>query len=132
MRYRLKGQPRNSQFVTMAMDVREVAPEAGAVMFRARSPRGLRVLVQLRFGEDGNARWGKSVYVDQTLRQIIVPLSRLRLLGSDGAPPDPAQPVTIPAISRATSLLFVIDLTNALPGSEGTLMVSDVAFARLP
>jgi hypothetical protein len=36
----------------------------------------------------------------------------------------------MPPLPSASSLLFVIDLTNAKPGQKGTLQLSDVVFGQ--
>ena len=57
------------------------------------------------------SRWRKSFYVDTVGRP-----SQDRRSTSCGRPTRPAR---APPISRASSLLFVVDLTNAVPGAEG-------------
>ena len=71
----------------------------------------MRVSVQLRFESAGGARWGHSVYLSPESRQIVVPFDRL--LPAD-RPTGADLPPTV-----ATSLLFVVDLTNAAPGAQG-------------
>ena len=80
----------------------------------------MRVSVQLRFESAGGARWRQSVYLSSESRQIVVPLDRL-------LPAD--QPTARPAPELATSLLFVVDLTNAAPGARGSFEISDLRLA---
>jgi hypothetical protein len=63
------------------------------------------------------------VYVDPAERDVRVPVSSLR-------PMDPAGSPGRPSIAKAATLLFVVDLTNAAPGAEGRLTLTDVAFGR--
>jgi hypothetical protein len=77
--------------------------------------------VQLRFAEDDNARWRKSVYVDPEARPVRVDLAGFRR--ADG-------PAQRPDVRRATSLLFVVDLTNARPGAAGEITLGNVALTR--
>jgi hypothetical protein len=80
----------------------------------------MRVSVQLRFptGE----RWVHSVFVEPDARRVAVPVS---LLVPAGGPATPR-----PDFRQATSILFVVDLTNAGPGASGSFGISDLAFAR--
>ena len=80
----------------------------------------MRVSVQLRTA-DGR-RWGKSFYVDPAGSALRVGLSDMRAIGVMDQGPLSA--------SDATSLLLVIDLTNAAPGRSGTLKVLSSAFVR--
>ena len=83
--------------------------------------RPMRVSAQLRFARDGDRRWRRSFYVDTVEREVRIPMSRLR--PADGPGP-------LPPITRASSLLLVVDLTNAAPGSEGSLVISALQFVR--
>jgi hypothetical protein len=115
--YRLRGGAPASQFAALATDLpRNIADFAG-VAFNAFSSAPARLSVQLRFADDDNGRWRKSVYVDREPRLLSVAVDQLHR--ADG-------PVQRPAIRRATSLLFVIDLTNARPGDTGTVTLRDV------
>ena len=118
--YKLREGARVSQFVALATDLTDL-PEFDGLRFSVQSASPRRLSVQLRFSRDADARWGKSVYVDSTRQVVTVPVERLRRL--DGAP-------TRPAVQRATSLLFVIDLTNAAPGDSGTIETADVTLVR--
>ena len=80
----------------------------------------MRISVQLRFG--GEERWVHSVYVEPDPRRIS-----LRLTDFVPAEPTSAAP---PDFRNATSVLFVIDLTNATPGTAGKIQISDIAFGR--
>ncbi len=80
----------------------------------------MRVSVQLRFESAGGARWRHSVYLSPESRQVVVPL--YRLLPAD-------EPTARPPVELATSLLFVVDLTNALPGAQGSFEISDLRLA---
>ena len=119
--FELKGGERVSQFGALVADLAPHEPFS-VLRFTIGASKPMRVSVQLRYAESGGERWGTSVYVDGTGRQIEVPVARL--LPADrqsGRSHDPA---------RATSLLFVIDLTNARPGDAGTLRVSGLTFGR--
>jgi hypothetical protein len=119
--YRLRPGPRVSQFVALATDLPPDLPAFDAVSFGVRSNAPQRVSAQLRFAGDGGGRWRKSVYVDSTAKIVSVAVNDLRR--ADGPPgrPDPR---------RATSLLFVIDLTNARPGDGGSITLNAVSLGQ--
>jgi hypothetical protein len=118
--YTLRSSARASQFVALATDLTD-APAFEALTFSIRSAAPRRVSVQLRFARDDQARWGKSVYVDTRQRVISVPANQLRR--ADG-------PAERPPLQRATSLLFVVDLTNAKPGDSGKFAIGNVRLLR--
>jgi hypothetical protein len=120
--YRLRGPGRSSQFAAAVAELQGRATETGAVTFTAASVRPARVSVQLRYS--GGERWAHSVYLDATPRDIVVPISAMR--------PADHQIGRQPAATTAVSLLFVVDLTNALPGSANTVRISRVGFAPAP
>jgi hypothetical protein len=82
----------------------------------------MRVSVQLRF-RDSEQRWGRSVYVDPTVRTVQVPIGGMRAIGSVAG--------ERPNATAATALLFVIDLTNASPGTSGWLTIRRPALGVL-
>ena len=130
--FALKGEPRSSQFVALAVDVRDVPTDANAIVLEASATRPMRVSAQLRFAQDQDGRWGRSAFIDPDVRQLIVPFAKLRHLGSSDIPHQPRQRVPMPSPTRVTSLLFVVDLTNAAPGAQGSLTLRDVRFVRIP
>jgi hypothetical protein len=81
----------------------------------------MRVSVQVRFNGDASARWGRSVYLDATERPIVLDLKTFR--GTTGS-------AMTPPLSQATSILFVVDLVNAVPGAEGSFTIKGVSFLR--
>lgn len=119
--YALRAGARVSQFVALVTDVADL-PQFDALTFSVRSAAPRRLSVQLRFARDADARWGRSVYVDETPRVITIPVEHLRRV--DGPP-------ARPPVQRATSVLFVVDLTNALPGDSSTMEIEEVKFSQL-
>jgi hypothetical protein len=119
--YRLRGPSRGSQFVAAVADLQGRAPAAGAITFTAQAVRPARVSVQLRYRGGGGQRWGRSVYLDSTPRDVVVPVNELLPADRQTGPP--------PSATAATSLLFVVDLTNALPGSANTIRISRAGFS---
>jgi hypothetical protein len=121
LQYELRGGAEVSQFVALATDVRDLAGDADVIELDGRASKPMRLSVQLRFSETADSRWGRSIYLDQNDREIQITLGRLRPYGSGRARP---------LVSRATSVLFVIDLTNASPGSQGTFTLRNVRLAH--
>jgi hypothetical protein len=111
LEYQLADGPRNSQFVALATDIRN--DTITGMRFGLQTDRPARVSVQVRTA-DGR-RWGRSYYVDPAGSELVVPLMDLRPIGTTtGGSPDP---------KALTSVLLVVDLTNAVPGHSGRLTV---------
>jgi hypothetical protein len=83
----------------------------------------MRVSIQLRRpdGPDG-LRWRRSVYMDETPRDITVFFDEMR-----GVPP--AGPLEI---ERTNALLIVVDTTNTAPGSSGTILFENPRWGMPP
>jgi hypothetical protein len=122
--YRLRGPGRGSQFAAAVADLQRRAPAGGAIVFSATAVRPTRVSIQLRYARGGGERWARSIYLDSTPRDINVALSEMLPADRQTGPPPPA--------SAALALLFVVDLTNALPGAANTIRISRVGFAPAP
>jgi hypothetical protein len=112
LEYRLAGGARVSQFVAMATDLDRQA--FSAIHLAMRSERPMRVGVQVR-SADGR-RWGRSFYVDPAGTAVRARLTDLRPIGAGTG--------ALPPAEALTSILLVIDLTNAAPGWSGRLTVT--------
>lgn len=117
--FRLGQGARASQYVAAAMPLSS-PPSGHALVFDGRASRPMRVSIQLRFNDRGGARWGRSVHLSPETREVAVPLTSLVALDISSPMPDKA---------TVSSLLFVVDLTNAAPGQSGSFVVSNLAFA---
>jgi hypothetical protein len=115
LEYTLAEGERGSQFVAMATDLQ--GSPFRAIELRLAADRPARVSVQLRDGS--GRRWAHSYYVDPDGSQVHVPVEALRPVDGGAGPPD---------ASKMTSLLLVVDLTNASPGRAGWLRVLSSAF----
>jgi hypothetical protein len=82
----------------------------------------MRISVQIRYRSGGGERWARSVYLDQSSRRIVVPF--------DEMVPVDRQTGAAPDLRSAQTLLFVVDLVNASPGSGGTFRIGNVALGR--
>jgi hypothetical protein len=111
LEYRLADGERRSQFVALATDVK--AQAFAAIDLGLETDRPGRVAVEIRTA-DGR-RWGRSYYVDPAGTGVHAAIAAMRPIGegTGGAPPSAA----------ITSILLVVDLTNALPGQTGRVRV---------
>jgi hypothetical protein len=111
LEYRLADGARHSQFVALATDVRFQA--FNGIWLGLESDRPSRVSVQVR-ASDGR-RWGRSYYVDPAGSEINARLGTMRPIGENAT--------GVPSPNVVTSILLVVDLTNAVPGQAGRLSV---------
>jgi hypothetical protein len=109
--YTLAAGQRNNQFVALATDVSGQA--FSSLRFVLAADRPARISVQARV-LDGR-RWARSFYVDASASAIEAPLASFRRVGPG---PEPTPPST-----ELSSILLVVDLTNAAPSRSGTLSV---------
>jgi hypothetical protein len=119
--YQLRPGGRLSQYVALAVPLAPPLPAFERMLFTARASSPMRLSVQLRWNDGGGERWGRSVYLSPETSRLEVPLDRLVAAESSSGRPEPR---------RANSILFVVDLTNAAPGSRGRFEISDLALAR--
>jgi hypothetical protein len=121
--FKLAEGPRASQYVALASPLPRDGPSFDRILLTAYASRPMRVSVQLRFDGAGGSRWGASVYVSTEPSRLTVSLDRFHPLDGRGEPSPPDW-------SAASGLLLVVDLTNAEPGFERRLTVSDLALGR--
>jgi hypothetical protein len=118
--YQLGDGRRASQYVATVAGLQPPLPPFERLLFTTSAAAPMRLSVQLRFA--GGERWVHSVYVEPDPRRVslrvadFMPVDR-----TSTAPPD---------FRQASSLLFVVDLTNANLGTAGKIEISDVAFGR--
>jgi hypothetical protein len=93
------------------------------LIFKGRANRPLRVSVQLRSsGTAPEQRWHRSVFLDQTPRDITIAFDDMR--------PRTVTTSKRPTLADVQSVLFVVDMTNADTGTNGEISIDDVGFAR--
>ena len=110
--------PRNSQFVALATDLR--GQTFRSINLDVLPDRPARIGVQVRT-EDGR-RWGRSFYVDPAGTPVRADLARLRPVGGAAG--------NVPPSEALTSILLVVDLTNAVPGRSGRLTIRSSALMK--
>ncbi len=121
LEFRLRGWDRSSQYVALVVPLPRPRPQADRLLFSVRSSGAMRMSVQFRFDDRGGERWGRSVYLAPDSSEHAVTLESLISDVPRSSRPD---------FAEASSLLFVIDLTNARPGTTGRIEVSDIFLAR--
>ena len=122
LRYALGGTRTEGPYVAATMPA---GPLAGydRLSFKARAMRPMRVSVELRAPVDVDGdRWGRSVYLDQTPRDVTVFFDRMTPRGEASS--------SRPDLARVDRVLFVVDTVHAAPGSNGQIWIDDVAFGR--
>jgi hypothetical protein len=117
--YRLGTNP--SPYAALAADLPAGPGPFTEVVFKGRASRPMRISTQLRFSADGEIRWRRAVYLDASDASLALPVSAFRAADRPG---------TMPDTSRASSILFVIDTTNAKPGEEGSFTIHGVELRR--
>lgn len=108
--------PARGQYAAVATRI-ETPSGIDRVQFDVRASRPMRVSVQFRL--PGGRRWRRSVYVGETPRTIAISLQDF----------EPVEPYTSqrPVVSPVETLLLVVDTLNTLPGTDGTLWISNVS-----
>jgi len=117
--YRLGGGGRAGQYAALAIGVGTALTERAHLAVRAHAPRPMRVSVQARHPQSGE-RWQKSIYLDAEIRDIVIPFSAMTPVGTSGAFD----------ASRSDTVMFVVDLTNANPGTSGGFTIHDLRIER--
>jgi hypothetical protein len=120
--YRLRPDDRASQYVALAVPLNAGHPEFDGLLFTGSSSAPARVSVQVRFDSAGGARWAHSVYLSPQTNRISLSMDQL-------VPVDRVS--QRPRMSAASSILFVVDLTNARPGTAGEFQISNLALGTV-
>jgi hypothetical protein len=123
MRYALGGAASASPFTAFVMPAGADLQSYDRLMFTGRANHPMRVSVQVR--ERGGAagqRWHRSVYLEPTAREVSVFFGDMLPRGSTSTPR--------PTLANIESVLFVLDTVNTTLGSNGTLWLDDVKYAR--
>lgn len=122
LQYQLGAGGRANQFAALVADLSGRTGRVQTIRFSGSAARPARVSVQLRYPNGGGERWGRSVYLDSTPRNVIVHLDDMLPADRQTDPP--------PAGSVPSALLFVVDLTNAPPGAANRISLAGIGFLR--
>jgi hypothetical protein len=122
MRYALSGSTAGEAYVAMGMPAGRGLDQHDRIAFRAQADKPMRLWVQL-FMQDrtGNRYWRRSVYVDNTERDITIPFSELSAV--DGSAPNPP-------LEQIELIYFGVDQTHTPLGRGGTFWIDDVRYER--
>jgi hypothetical protein len=117
--FQLGSGDRAGRYAALGIGVGKALTERTHLAFRARASASMRISVQARNPQSGN-RWQRSIYLDSQPRDVIVRFADMTPVGSS-APFDP---------SLADTVLFVVDTTNTLPGTQGSFMLENLRVER--
>lgn len=115
------GTPRG-QFAAVRVPISGGLAAFDRLRFRVRAAAPLRAWVQLRAPDGDSERWGATFYADRDGRTVDLPLRAFRPIGRTSSVEAP--------LDRVDSLLFVVDTLNFLPGSQGSMVLSEIAYVR--
>jgi hypothetical protein len=110
------------QFAAVRVPVSGGLTAFDRVRFRVSASAPMRVWVQLRAPVGNTERWGTTFYAGPESRIVDVAFARFAAIGVTSQPLAP--------LDRVDSLLFVVDTLNTLPGSKGSLTISEVGFVK--
>jgi hypothetical protein len=120
LRWAIGGTKAESPYAAVAMPAGPALPAYDRLLFTSRADRPMRVAVQFRLANGD--RWRRSVYVDDTARQIAVFFDDVRPIGATSQRRLP--------IDQVRDVLFVVDTVNAKPGSAGQFWIDEVKYGR--
>jgi hypothetical protein len=117
--FRLADGERAARYTALSIGVGKALTERTHLAFRAHASRPMRVSIQARHPQSGD-RWQRSIYLDPEPRDVMVRFAEMTPVGSSRTF-DPA---------LADTLLFVVDTTNTLPGTEGSFTLENLRVER--
>jgi hypothetical protein len=121
LRYALGGSTTESAFASFVMTSGPTLPQFDRVTFIGYADRPLRLSVQLREPAQGD-RWQRSVFLDDTPREMTVYFDDMRAAGPTRT--------ERPPLDAIDSVLFVVDTVNTPLGSNGRIWLDDVRYGR--
>jgi hypothetical protein len=120
--YALKGTTAESPWIAFNLRTPPDLPRFARLVFSARSDRPMRLWVQLRtLAPARRLYWRRSVYIDSTERQVVLPLAELRAI-EDGA--------RNPPLVHAEAVMFVIERTYTPIDGAGRVWLHDIGYRR--
>lgn len=122
LRFAISGTADDSPYVAFVMPATATIAMNERLMFTARADRPMRVSIQLRAPGGEGERWRRSIYLDATPRTVDIPFNEFRPVDSTSS--------ALPVLGKIDSILFVVDTINNRLGSNGTIQIDDVKYAR--
>jgi hypothetical protein len=121
LRYGLGGALSESPYVAVVVASGAELPQFNRVTFTARAVRPMRLIFELRAAQDGDRRWGRSVYLDEMARTVSIAFDDMIPLGTATGRP---------ALEDVRDLLFVVDTLNTRQGSSGQVWLDEIRYVR--
>ncbi len=98
-----------------------IDPRATGLAFVGRADRPMRISVRVRSVAGGEGlRWQRSVYLDETPRDVVVAFDDMRPVDPGAAGSPPARDVR--------AVLFAVEAANTRPGSTGQVTLDHIRF----
>jgi hypothetical protein len=120
-RYGLGGTLSESPYVAAVVPANPEVKRFDRVMFTARSAQPIRLTFQVRAVGEGDRRWGRSVYLDETARVVTIPFAEMSPMGTATGRP---------VLEDVRDLLFVVDTSHARQGASGQVSLDQIQYAR--
>jgi len=121
-RFSVANGERRSQYAAIRFPVgRGRLSEFDRLQLRVVTDAPRRIWAQLRSDERG-IRWGRTFYLDSSLRGVELPFSAFRAISSGAAGEVP--------LDQIDSVLLVVDTVNSRPGTSGAIWIPDLWLAR--
>ena len=120
LRWGIGGTLSESPYAAFAMPAGTLMSGYDRLLFTARADKPMRLSVQFRTAN--GERWRRSVYLDETARQVVVFFDDVRPAGATTQRRLP--------LGQVRDVLFVVDTVNTTPGSAGQFWIDDVMYGR--
>lgn len=120
LRWAIGGRRSDSPFAAAVMTAGRGMENYRQLTFTARAEQPMRLSVQLR--TDTGERWRRSVYVDDTRREVVVLFDDVRPVGKTAQRRVP--------LASVRDVLFVVDTVNTALGAAGKVWIDDVKYGR--
>ena len=121
-RFALSPGTPTGQFAAVRVPVSGGLASSDRVRFRVSASAPMRVWVQLRAPVGNTERWGRTFYADTEPRIVDIAVATFAAIGVTTTARAP--------VDRVDSLLFVVDTLNTLPGTSGSMTISEVGFVK--
>lgn len=124
LHYALRGAPDDSPWVAMGVPAGREIANFTRLAFRARTDKPMRIWVQLAttLPDQNQQYWRRSVYIDDTLREIAIPFEEML--------PLPASAPRVAPLARIITIMFVVDTLHTPLGSSGNIWIDNVRYQR--
>jgi hypothetical protein len=120
LRFTLADVPGGAPFAALDATT-TIPPGSTGLAFRGSADRPMRLSVQVRVVTAGEGkRWQRSIYLDQTIRDFVMPFTDMTPAGVLASGPAD--------VANVRTILFVADTVNTARGSSGRFLLDQVRF----